>query len=132
PDGIRKQKNKKVTPRDKTGEVHDDGEIVGGGMTDVIVALAVKPDVTLGDALDFAGKLILGALAVVPAHKVMFKDVLRGFVTADQNLTGGSNRALIEKSFADHGISLGSRINDPDQPVVVIKPRGRGRGRKRA
>lgn len=123
PDGIRKQKNSKRTPRDKTGEVHDDGEIVGGAMCDVLVGLAVKPDSTIENGLTYAAKLFLAALQLVPAHKVMFKDVLRAFVTADQSLAGGANRALVEKCFADHGITLGTRVSDPDQPVVIIRPR---------
>lgn len=127
PNGIRQQKNNKKTPRDKTGEVHDDGEIIGGAMCDVLVGLAVRPESRLEDAFVSAGKLFLAALALVPAHKVMFKDILRAFVTADQNLNNGTNRALIEKCFADHGIALGARISDPDQTVVVVKPRRRKR-----
>ena len=125
PDGIRKQKNTKRTPRDKTGEVHDDGEIVGGAMADVLVGLATRADVGLEESLTFAGKLFLAALSLVPAHKVMFKDILRAFVTADQTLSKGVNRKLIEKCFADHGITLGGTVGDPDITTKVPRtPRG--------
>lgn len=117
PDGIRKQKNNKVTPRDKTGEVHDDGEIVGGAMADVLVGLSTRADSSLESSLTYAGQLFLASLALVPAHRVMFKDIARAFVTADQALAKGANRKLIEDSFARHGITLGSKISDPDANV---------------
>lgn len=114
PDGIRIQKNSKRTPRDKTGEVHDDGLISGGATADLMVDMATQPGVSLSDAFTAFGKLQLAALALVPAHKVMFKDMLRAFLTADQQLSGGANKTRIEKAFADHGITLTSKVEDPD------------------
>lgn len=108
PDGIRIQRNTKKTPNDKTGEVHDDGLISGGAHADLLEAMIVK---VVGDGksitdgcTDFA-KLYLAALALVPASKVLFKDMLRAMLSADQTLFAGSYKSLIEKAHADHGIT---------------------------
>jgi Zn-dependent metalloprotease len=126
PTGIRTQKNTKRTPRDKTGEVHDDGLIIGGALADMLCSMATNDAVQLLDGLNTAGKLYLTALSLVPAHKVLFKDVLRALVTADQTLNGGANKALITKSFADHGISLGAGVETP----IATGRRPRSRKRK--
>lgn len=106
PDGIRIQKNSKKTPKDKTGEVHDDGLISGGAHRDLLVAMASAPGVDLETGLLNFARLYLKALSLVPAHKVTFKDMLRALITADQDLFKGVNRSTIEKAHADHGITL--------------------------
>lgn len=112
PDGIRKQRNSK-TVKDKTGEVHDDGEIVGGALADLLQDFATASTVTndtdkLQEALENYGRVYLMALSLVPAAKVTFRDLRRAFVTADQQLLAGVNRASIESNFDKRGITSGA------------------------
>lgn len=130
PDGIRIQRNDKKTPQDKTGEVHDDGLISGGATCDLIEALVSKYDPDIEKALVTMGKLQVAALALVPAHKVTFKDMLRAFITADQTLNGGAHRQLIEKAFGDHGIKLGSQ-GSTTVPVIIVPSQPRRRRPRR-
>jgi hypothetical protein len=122
PDGIRIQKNSKRTPQDKTGEPHDDGLIIGGALADLLVSMATQPDVELKDALANNGRLYLAALALVPAHKVLWVDILRALKTADQKLFKGANWTLIEKAFKAHGIVLSSRVDPDAKPKPPRKP----------
>jgi hypothetical protein len=108
PNGLRSQLNKKRYPNDLTGTPHSDGLIAGGAFADVMVGMATSDGGNLEDKLRQFGRINLTALALVPMHKVSFKDMLRAFVTADQLETGGRYRELIEQSFADHGIILGA------------------------
>jgi hypothetical protein len=119
--GIRQQRNNKRTPQDKTGEVHDDGLISGAATCDLLEAMIVNED-DVEKGCESFGRLYLAALALVPAHKVMFRDMLRAFVTADQTLNKGANRALIEKAFGDHGIKLGSSERKPRKPAPKKGP----------
>ncbi len=130
PNGIRIQKNDKRTPGDKTGEPHDDGLIIGGALADLLVAMATQPNVELEDALANNGRLYLAALALVPAHKVMWKDILRALRTADQQLFKGANWKLIEKSFGNHGIVLSAQVEDPDDDSKPRPPRKPRKGPK--
>ncbi len=120
PDGIRIQKNKKRTPRDKTGEPHDDGLIVGGAMADLLVAMANVAGADLNKVFETFGKMALAALALVPAHKVTFRDLLNAFLTADKQLNAGANDKLITKAFADHGITLPPGGGTGGIPVIII------------
>jgi len=124
PNGIRIQKNTKKTPQDETGEPHDDGLISGGATADLLVLLATADNVTIAQGLEQFGRMYLAALALVPAHKVMFKDMLRAFITADQTLNKGAFRKSIEQCFEAHGINL--------KKVPVKKRRKKGNGRKAA
>lgn len=120
PDGIRIQKNNKKTPGDKTGEPHDDGLIVGGAMADLLVAIIKRDEVQTG--CDTFTTLLLGALAIVPAHKVTFRDLLNAFLTADNKLNKDANKDLITKCFGDHGIKLATarRRKGGIVPVIII------------
>jgi hypothetical protein len=120
PDGIRIQKNNKKAPDDKTGEPHDDGLIVGGAMADLMVAMIKRDGVQKG--LDSFMTLMLAALAIVPAHKVTFRDLLNAFLTADNKLNADATKDMISKSFADHGIKLANvrRRKGSSVPVIVI------------
>lgn len=111
PDGIRIQKNTKKTPRDKTGEVHDDGLISGGAKADLLVAMATKPGADMTKAFEDFGRMTLAALALVPSSQVTFQDLLRAYLTADKKLFNEANKALIVKAFGDHGIVLKSAEN---------------------
>jgi hypothetical protein len=51
---------------------------------------------------------MLLALALVPPSKVTFRDIRRGYITADGQLTTTANKAAIEKGFNDHGITAGT------------------------
>lgn len=109
PSGIRAQRNSK-TVKDKTGEVHDDGEISGAAKADILEAFATTSDAAtssdkLKEAIEAYARTYLLALALVPAHKVTFRDMRRAFITADQQLTNGANRAVIEKCFDARGIT---------------------------
>src|SRR5262249_43945959 len=108
PNGLRSQLNKKRYPNDWTGAPHSDGLIAGGAFADILVGMASSESGVLEDRLRLFGRTNLTALALVPMHKVSFKDMLRAFVTADQIETGGRYRELIEQSFANHGITFGA------------------------
>lgn len=131
PNGIRKQRNNK-TVKDKTGEVHDDGEICGAAKADYLEALATIPE-TNGDPaklqaqIELFARTYLLALSLVPPSKVTFRDLRRAFITADGQLTGGANRATIEKCYDAHGITAGSQGTSGSS---TSKPRGKGRRRK--
>jgi hypothetical protein len=123
PNGIRSQRNTKTTA-DKTGEVHDDGEIVGGAMADALQGYAESADVASGkislqDQIANYGKNGQLLLALAPTRSVKFTDWRRCAITADQQLTGGVNRAVIEKAFDAHGIS-----------ATAASTTGKGKGRK--
>jgi Zn-dependent metalloprotease len=120
PRGIRIAKNKKRTPQDKTGEVHDDGEISGAAKADLCVALVLKNGVPAG--LELFGRMTLAALALVPSHRVTFRDLLNAYVTADQRLNGGANKQAIVKAFDDHGITLagGKGQGGRNQPIIIV------------
>ncbi len=111
PNGIRIQRNTK-TVRDKTGEVHDDGEISGAATADILEAFLTSDasaDVAkLKAQLELYVKTYLLALALVPPSKVTFRDMRRAFVSADGQLSAGANKAVIEKGFNDHGITAGT------------------------
>lgn len=111
PDGIRIQKNTKRTPRDKTGEPHDDGLISGGAKADLLVAMATKEGADLAKAFEDFGRMTLAALALVPSAQVTFQDLLRAYLTADKKLFNEANKALIVKAFGDHGITLKTAEN---------------------
>jgi len=118
PNGIRKAKNNKRTPKDKTGEVHDDGEISGAAKADLCVALVLKNGVAAG--LELFGRMTLAALALVPSHKVTFRDLLNAYVTADQRLNNGANKAAIVKAFDDHGITLSAKKGGGKTPIIIV------------
>lgn len=118
PNGIRKSKNTKKTPKDKTGQVHDDGEISGGAKFDLAVALVNQHGVPAG--LELFGRMTLGALALVPAHRVNFRDLLNAYITADQRLNNGANKAAIVKAFDNHGITLTGKQGGRNQPIIIV------------
>jgi hypothetical protein len=96
--------------RDKTGEVHDDGEIVGAALADILESFATAAgigddQVKLKAALEDYARVYLMALSIVPAAKVTFRDTRRAFITADQQLLSGANRAVIEAHFDKRGIT---------------------------
>jgi hypothetical protein len=110
PDGIRVQRNTKRTPNDLSGEPHNDGLIAGGAFADMLVGMATLPETILEDQIRLFAKINLTALALVPMHRVSFKDMLRAFIMADSLETGGKHRQLIEMSFAAHGIMIGASV----------------------
>ena len=108
PDGIRKQRNTK-TVKDKTGEVHDDGEIVGAALADLLEAFCVAGgDSKLKDSLENYARLYLMGLSLVPAARVTFRDIRRALITADQQLFTGSHKTDIEGNFDKRGITGGN------------------------
>jgi len=123
PNGIRTQRNTK-TIADKDGEVHDDGEIVGGAMADALQGyIETMGSISLADQLANFGKAGKLLLALVPTRSVRFTDWRRCHITADQQLTGGANRAVIEKAYDAHGITAASA-------TTTTKGKSKGKGRK--
>jgi Zn-dependent metalloprotease len=118
PNGIRIAKNTKKTPQDKTGEVHDDGEISGGAKADLLVALIKQYGVNAG--LELFGRTTLAALALMPANRCTFRDLLNSYVTADSTLNKGANKAAIVKAFGDHGITLGKGGRNRNVPTIIV------------
>lgn len=109
PNGIRIQRNTKKTPRDKTGEVHDDGLISGGAHADLLEAMidkAVGGGKTIADGVTDFARLNLAALVLVPAHRVRFVDMLQAMLTADGAIFSKAYKSLIEKAHSDHGITV--------------------------
>ncbi|OPZ88526.1 MAG: Sensor histidine kinase LiaS [bacterium ADurb.Bin425] len=95
-------------------EVHDDGEIVGGALADLLEAMTTGSAVTddgasLEAALENYARIYLMALALVPAARVTFRDLRRTLITADQQLLNGVNRASIESNFDNRGITAGTQ-----------------------
>jgi hypothetical protein len=124
PNGIRQQKNTK-TMKDKTHEPHDDGEIIGGAVTDFFADFIAGSSGELVDAIEACVKMLAQMLALMPAKRPLFTDALRGLISADLSLNKGANRAMIEKSFKAHLITL-SAGNPP------AKKRRRNKKRKAA
>lgn len=108
PHGIRRQQNAMRTPDDLTGDPHDDGMIAGGAFADVLVGMCTQPKTVLEEQIRLFAKINLTALALVPMHKVTFRDMLRAFLLADCLDANSLHRSLIEQSFANHGIALGA------------------------
>jgi uncharacterized membrane protein YkoI len=129
PHGIRNQRNTK-TVADQQGEVHADGEIVGAAMADALQGYVEQPDVasgkiSLADQLANYGRAGQLLMTLLPTRSVRFTDWRRCHITADQQLTGGVNRAVIEKAFDAHGITASSTA--PTKP----KTKGKGKGGNR-
>lgn len=118
PNGIRIQKNKKRTPQDKTGEVHDDGLISGGAQADLLVAM-INSAADIKTGIEEYGRLTLEALTLVPKHKVTFVDLLDAHLTADQRKYTGSHTGAITKAFGDHGIVL-KKGGGRGAPFIVV------------
>lgn len=105
--GIRKLKNNKQAGKDETGEVHDDGEICGAATAEIMVALATAPDVSIESGLRLWAQLYVKAINRLPnANSITFTDLLRAFISADQAVSKGANRKLIEACFARHNIKV--------------------------
>ena len=103
--GIRTLKNNKQAGKDETGEEHDDGEICGAATAELLVALATAPSVEIESGLRLYAQLYIKALSRLPGS-MTFKDLLRAFISADQAVTKGANRKLIEACFANHSIKV--------------------------
>ncbi len=109
PNGIRNQREpKKVYPKDMENEVHNDGLISGQACVQILLDMcdATGDDVSALDILDHFCRIYLAALAIVPADKVKFVDMLRAMVTADREIFGGKYRECIEHGWKDHGVTL--------------------------
>jgi len=123
--GIRTQRNDKKAPGDLTGEPHDDGLIPGAADCDTLEALIVKAmDINIG--AETSGRIKINAMPLMPGHTVLFTDMLRAMISADETLFKGVNRKEIEKAFKAHGITLGGKT-----PTKKKKP-GSGSGKKKA
>lgn len=110
PSGIRNQDNKAQYPRDIEHEEHTDGLIIGGAYFDLMRAMATLPGTTVEDVLRNNGKIYLNGTRLLPAHKVLFTDYLRAFLTVDKTMFGGVYKDMIVKAFGDHGIKLGTVV----------------------
>ena len=90
-------------PEDTTGEVHDDGEIIGGTMWDLRKALIAKHGETAGDAL--ARKIFYGALQRASDIPTTFAEALLSD-DDDGNLDNGTpNQCEINAAWGQHGLA---------------------------
>jgi hypothetical protein len=121
PGVIRHGRNHKQTPQDKTGEPHDDSEIVTGALVDFFTDFVLAwPGDDLVEAIEAFLRVILYALANMPASQQQFTDLLLALITAVQNTTSGKiDTKIIEAAFKKHSIVLGAT------PPVVVKRRRR-------
>ena len=127
PRGLRSQRNKKQFPRDIVNEEHDDGLIIGGAFFDLLVAMAAVPGADVASLLMTYGKIYINGTRLLPAHKVLFTDYLPAFATADSEITGGVNKALIEQAFAHHNIKplpISSRKKSPSKKKAPSRRKG--------
>ncbi|MGE0398046.1 MAG: MYXO-CTERM sorting domain-containing protein [Kofleriaceae bacterium] len=93
----------KKWPDDLTGEVHDDGEIIGGTMWDLRGALIAKLGDDAGEAL--ARKLYYAALRRSPDIPTTYPEVLLAD-DDDGNLENGTpNQCEINTVFGAHGLA---------------------------
>jgi hypothetical protein len=123
PSGIRNQDNKKKFPGDIENEEHTDGLIIGGAYFDLMRAMAAVPGANVEDVLRNNGKIYLNGTRLLPAHKVVFTDYLRAYLTVDKTMFNGAFKDLITKAFGDHGIKLGT--------VTPAKKRKKGSSKKK-
>jgi Zn-dependent metalloprotease len=121
PNGIRIQKNNARTPNDETGEPHDDGLISGGAKADLLVEMVKQASGEIKDVLKTFGTLTLAALALVPAHKVTFEDLLQAYLSADKQLNNSANKQTILDAFAGHGIKQQKFVGSGIVPVIIIQ-----------
>jgi hypothetical protein len=130
--GIRVQRNTKKTPQDETGEPHDDGLISGGADCDALEALIVKAN-DIDKGCETFGRIKIAAMALVPAHKVLFKDMLRAMISADETLNKGANRKELMTAFAAHGIKLtgGNKKKVPGKGKTKGKSKGKTKGKSK-
>jgi len=112
PFGIRTQKNSRSVPADLTGEPHADGLIIGGALADLLIAMATQPGKSIEEQIKLFVKINLMAVALLPGHRVMFTDMLRALITADQQICAGQYRPTIEHCFNKHGIACSTASRD--------------------
>jgi hypothetical protein len=90
-------------PEDTTGEVHDDGEIIGGTMWDLRKALIAKHGEEAGDAQ--ARKIFYGALQRATDIPTTFAEALLAD-DDDGNLDNGTpNQCEINTAWGQHGLA---------------------------
>ena len=90
-------------PEDTTGEVHDDGEIIGGTMWDLRKALIAKLGANAGDAQ--ARKIFYAALERASDIPTTFAEALLAD-DDDGNLENGTpNQCEINTAFGQHGLA---------------------------
>jgi|GEM_PF-6659654 len=107
-----------LTVKDKNGRIHHDALIPGGALLDLLVWFATSRGQILSDIAGLSEaaeielgikdffRLLIAALSLMPADQVLFTDVVRTFVLADQKLSNGIHSETIKKCFADHGITI--------------------------
>lgn len=93
PPCLRRLDSNKKYPKDKTGEVHDDGEIWSACLWELRAALGRKT----ADKLVIAHHFLLSRFAE-------FKDGALGLISTDKQLNGGVNETVIRKVFVRRGI----------------------------
>jgi len=85
--------SKKKYPQDIDHEVHDDGEIWSACLWQIRAAIGRKT----------ADKLIIAHHFLVN-RRASFADTANALITADKNLNGGANEAVIRDVFKQRGI----------------------------
>ena len=93
PPCLRRLDSNKKYPKDKTGEVHDDGEIWSACLWEIRGALGRKTT----DKLVIAHHVLLSRFA-------QFKDAVRALIAADKQMNHGANETVIRNIFVRRGI----------------------------
>jgi Zn-dependent metalloprotease len=93
PPNLRRLDSKKKYPQDIDHEVHDDGEIWSACLWQIRAAIGRKT----------ADKLIIAHHFLVN-RRASFADAANALITADKNLNGGRNEAVIRDVFKRRGI----------------------------
>ncbi len=116
PPCLRRLDSNKKYPKDKTGEVHADGEIWSACLWELRAALGRKTT----DKLVIAHHFLLSRFA-------KFKDGALALITADKQLNGGANetairKVLVRRGFlpneARKGMFAGLRFNEQTPPKM--------------
>jgi hypothetical protein len=125
-------------PRTLTAEIHSFARIFSGCFYDTILNIlrarlgATTPtSAQLRQAVQTAGRLLIGAAADAPESARFFQAVGRTMILADQQLYGGANRVAIHDAFDRHGIALGSAAMLSPVAALAGRPSGSGRGEGR-
>ena len=100
--GIRRAQNSARFPDDQ-GEVHIEGQIIGGAFWDMRAALMERYGAQRGSQK--AAELFYNHILTTDSYRESYMAVLRLDDDDDNPATPSPNRCLINKAFADHGLA---------------------------
>lgn len=120
--GIRTLQNNKRYPDDR-GEVHAEGEIIGGAFWDLRQALISRYGATRGAYM--AERLFLRHLLVSDSYLESYQNVLTLDDDDGNAMTPSPNLCLINAAFARHGLAT-ALADCQDQPAAVLAVKTEG------